>query len=175
MSASAPGNVWAAISNGDAVDHWNGRTWTRTSFGAPSGTLISGVITLSPRDTWAFSYNESSKRETAHHFNGRSWSSGPLPATVDGGGEAGLVSASSAADIWTFGAAQGTWVTTHYDGRSWRTVPLPAGLVPAGQELLPERIVAQSRRDAWATLLSVSRPAPGRPCCCTGTAPGGPG
>jgi hypothetical protein len=156
VSASAPGNVWAAISNGDAVDHWNGRAWTRTSFGAPSGTLIGGVVTLGPRDTWAFSYNESTQRETAHHFNGRSWRSGPLPASVDGGGEAGLVSASSAADIWAFGSAHGAWVTTHYDGKSWGTVPLPAGLVPAGQELLPERIVAQSRRDAWATLLSVS-------------------
>lgn len=59
------------IANEAAVDHWNGHGWRRTTFGSPTTTLIDRVTTSGPKDVWAFTYNETAKTSTAHHYNGR--------------------------------------------------------------------------------------------------------
>jgi hypothetical protein len=156
VAASSASNVWAVIANAGAVDHWNGHTWSRTTFGSPLSALGGAVATTGPANTWVFTYNQTTGVEKAHHYNGRSWSTTTLPATVDGGSTAGLVSASSAANIWAFGVAHSAWVTTHFNGKTWQTAPLPANLVPAGNQMLPEQMLAESPTSVWATVLSIS-------------------
>ena len=93
------------------------------------------------------------KVETAHHYNGRRWTSKTLPILVDSGAGADM-SASSATSIWAWGynPKNSATETLHYNGRSWRVVGLPGKLVPAGYTTEPEQLLAESPTNAWATV-----------------------
>jgi hypothetical protein len=154
VTATSDSNAWVALGNDPAVDHWNGRRWTRISFAAAQQVQISGIVTTGPADTWVLTENFGTRVETAHHYNGRKWTSKTLPILVTSGAFADGVSASSAASIWAWGYNVKTMAaeTLHYNGRSWRVVSLPGNLVPAGDSTQSEQILAQSRTSAWATV-----------------------
>jgi hypothetical protein len=152
LAATSTSNVWTVIANAAAVDHWNGHTWKRTSFGSPLTLLVNAVTTTGPNDTWVFLYLEGPKVEVAVHYNGKSWIGGKaLPAQVDGDGSHGLASASSRSNVWTWALKSGKWTTMHYDGKSWKIVSLPAHLVKAGYFFGPTQILALSSSNVWAT------------------------
>lgn len=154
VAATSASNVWVALANEPAVDHYTGHRWTRTSFAAAQQVLVDGVTTTGPRDAWAFTYNSGTKRETAHHFNGRRWRSETLPVAMGGGSYAAAVSSAAPSDIWAWGfdGTTSRYVTLHYNGRSWRTIRLPAHLAPPGTTIVGEQMLAESRADAWASL-----------------------
>jgi hypothetical protein len=158
VAASSAANVWVAIAGEAAVDHWNGRAWSRVSFGSPARIEIDGVATSGRRDVWAFAYSRARKLETAYHYDGTAWRRTPLTVTLGGGGTARLVSASSRANIWAwaYDAARGGWVSLHYDGRRWLVVPLPARLLPAGHTILPEQMLAVSATSVWGTIYAAA-------------------
>jgi hypothetical protein len=154
VAATSDSNAWVALANDPAVDHWNGHRWTRISFAAIQQVLISGIVTTGPADTWVLTENFGTKVETAHHYNGKKWTSKTLPIVVTSGSYANGVSASSAASIWAWGDNLKTSAaeTLHYNGRSWRVVGLPKNLVPAGYTVQSEQILALSPTSVWATV-----------------------
>ena len=154
VAATSASNVWVALANEPAVDHYTGHGWTRTSFAAAQQVVVDGVTTTGPRNSWAFTYNSGTKRETAHHFNGKRWRSQALPVAIGGGSYAAAVSSAAPSDIWAWGfdGTTSQYVTLHYNGRSWRTIRLPAHLAPSGTTIVGEQMLAESRTDAWASL-----------------------
>ncbi len=154
VAASSAANVWVALANVPAVDHYDGHQWTRTSFAAAHQVLVGAVTTTGPNDAWVFTYNFGTMQETAHHYNGRRWRSQMLPVSVGGGSFASAVSSASPSDIWAWGYDQATsrYVTLHYDGRSWRKIPLPASLAPPGVTTTGDQVLAESPSDAWASV-----------------------
>jgi hypothetical protein len=153
VSATSDSNAWIALENDPAVDHWNGRRWTRISFAAKQQVFISGVVTTGPANTWVLTENFGTKVETAHHYNGRKWTSKTLPILVDSGAAAD-VSASSASSIWAWGENQKTSATEilHYNGSRWSVTSLPRNLAPAGDSIQPEQLLAESTANVWATV-----------------------
>jgi hypothetical protein len=151
--ASSARNVWVTITGAAALDHWNGHSWSRVSFGSPARTEIDGLTTSGPKDVWAFAHDKTRKRETAFHYNGKAWTGTPLTVAL-GGGTPRLVSSSSPSNVWAWAyqVRRHGWVSVHFDGRAWRVVALPARLLPAGQAILPEQMLAESRTSVWGTI-----------------------
>ncbi|MGD0375436.1 MAG: hypothetical protein ABSB01_12740 [Streptosporangiaceae bacterium] len=158
VAASSAANVWVAIADEAAVDHWNGHAWSRVSFGPPGRIEIDGIATSGRRDVWAFAYNRVRKRETAFHYDGTAWRGTPLAVTLGGGGTARLVSSSSRSNIWAwaYDVARGGWVSLHFNGSRWRVIPLPARLLPAGHTILPEQMLAVSATSVWGTIYAAT-------------------
>jgi hypothetical protein len=157
VAATSDSNAWVVLENDPAVDHWNGHRWTRISFAAAQQVLIGGIVTTGPANTWVLTENFGTKVETAHHYNGKKWTSKTLPIEV-AGAFASNVSASSASNIWAWGYNQqnSATETLHYNGRSWQVVGLPGNLVPAGDDSEPEQMLAESPASVWATIYDYS-------------------
>lgn len=154
VNASSATNVWATIANGTAVAHLTSHGWVAKSFAEPGDDiLMDGVATTGPKNTWVFTYNFTTKLPHAKHYNGSKWTSMPLPALVDANSNTGLVSASSADNIWTLASAStGGFETMRYNGSKWQTFKLPANSVPAGQSANTRQILAESATNVWVTV-----------------------
>jgi hypothetical protein len=157
VAATSAANAWVMLANDPVVDHWNGHRWVRKSFAAKQQILMSGLTTTGPDNAWVFTENFATRQETAHHYNGKTWTARPLSISVDAGSGAD-VSSSSASDIWAWGydIATSTAATLHYNGHAWRVVPLPAHLVPSGVSVQPQQVLAESASNVWATVSAYS-------------------
>jgi len=81
-SALSPRNVWAV--GGEAVAHWNGHTWSRTSVAGllPANTMLShsamvGIYAASSRNVWALGTGgreDEGGPTVLLHYNGHHWS-----------------------------------------------------------------------------------------------------
>ncbi|HEY7147339.1 MAG TPA: hypothetical protein VH637_24080 [Streptosporangiaceae bacterium] len=158
VAASSPGNVWVSLAGAAALEHWNGHAWSRTGFGAPGRVDISGLTTTGRKNVWTFTYDSKTRKETAFHYNGRKWRGTRLPVSMGSGGSVRLASATSRHNVWAWGYDQrrGRWVSLHFNGRKWRVIGLPAGLLPAGRTVLPEQMLARSRKNVWGTVYAAS-------------------
>jgi hypothetical protein len=172
LSATSNSNVWVTLENEPVVDHWNGRRWVRTSFAAAQQILIAGVVAPAPHDTWVLTVNDVTRKATAEHYNGSTWTADPLPLQPDSGSYADAVSASSPSDIWAwaYDAATSAPIMLHYNGSAWRVVSLPAHLVPAGVSIVASKWTRCPAPTCGRppTPTAVARLA--RSCCCTGPA-----
>jgi hypothetical protein len=158
VAASSARNVWAVIAGEAAIDHWDGRSWSRFSFGQPARVEIDGLITTGRKDAWAFAYDNQARQETAFHYDGSGWTGTRLSVSLGGGSSALLASSSSRSDVWAwaYDTRQHRWVALHFNGHAWRVIRLPAGLLPAGRTVLPEQMLAESSGSVWGTVYAAS-------------------
>ncbi|WP_157518500.1 WD40/YVTN/BNR-like repeat-containing protein [Herbidospora mongoliensis] len=124
VAAGGPKDIWAAGSNPDLLEHFDGRRWR--SMPRPSGP-ITALSAASPRDVWALTAGK------AHRWDGKGWKA--------------VRSLSKSAYVLLAAVPGGAWVSEQgkllrYDGRSWRTVPTPAKLEIGG-------IHARGANDVW--------------------------
>lgn len=158
LSGTSAANVWAAIASADAVAHLSSRGWSTVSFGPTPVSKVDSVLTLGSKDTWVFTSTPSSRDGLAHHFNGSAWRTTRLPAVATSGSTASPASASSPRNIWTwaYDAAAARYETMRYNGSRWRVFRIPAHLAPANQLIKPQRMLAVSPDDVWATAYTTS-------------------
>jgi hypothetical protein len=160
LSATSDSNVWAAIANGGAFDHWNGHAWTRISFGTGGTAAADGVAAVGTNRAWAFTtdFTASPVQETAHFFNGSTWAGQVLPGLPDADASFSVFSAPSASDIWTWAidTTSHAWEALHFNGSTWAVVTIPATLIPhhgsstgGGGQML-----ALSAKNVWASVVS---------------------
>lgn len=152
LSASSPGNVWAALANEPLVAHLTRSGWVTKSFAHGTDQIFSdSLVTTGPKDTWVFTFDFATKRPVAEHFNGSKWTSSPLPAPVDCDCATHATSASSATNVWAWVFTSKGFETMRWNGRKWRIVSLPRHLVPAGQKVGGLQMLAESATNVWAT------------------------
>jgi hypothetical protein len=158
IAGTSANNVWATIANGDAVARVTTRGWSVTSFGPTPVSKVCGVVTTGRKSTWVFTSDPASRNGLAHHYNGSTWRTTKLPATATNGSTTEPASASSARNVWTwaYNASTRKYETMHFNGSRWQIVSLPPHLAPAGQQLLPQRMLAVSPRNVWATAYTTS-------------------
>jgi hypothetical protein len=156
VSGTSASNVWATIENEPDAARLTSHGWKLVSFAKGTDEiLMSGLVTLGPKNTWVFTYDFTTKLASAHHYNGSSWSTTPLPAIVGGSGYQGSLSASSPSNIWALaGTVAGTWITLRYNGHTWKVFPFPANIVQTGYQLEPREILISSASSAWVTIES---------------------
>lgn len=152
ISASTDANVWGALANGSAVDHWNGNAWTRFSFSATLDTGIDGVLAFGTNHAKVFTFDFTTKQPAVHTYDGTHWTTKMLPADVDADGDVNMVTASFSSNIWTWAIDPGLlrWESMHFNGKAWTVVPIPAALIPGSAG--PAQIVALSPSDVWGTV-----------------------
>lgn len=171
VSAPAADDVWAVggtITNSNqsfpVLEHWNGHTWKpvvmpRSFAGVPFEPYQ--VAASSDADVWVFTSAGKLPWQTAGqwaHWNGRSWSTGTLPAVRVAGDSSPVVTITAAAapagdDVWVgatvadgqskFGLPAVAFLA-NYDGHAWRAYRFP--------QTMPDiiGISALSRADVWA-------------------------
>lgn len=153
VSAGADTNVWGAVENGSAVDHWNGHTWNRISFSKTLAISIDGVLAFGTNSARVFTFNFTTMQEKVHSFIGTKSTSRVLPAEVDGDSSVNLVSASSGSNIWawSFDPVLHHWQSLHFDGKTWTVVKVPSALIPSPAG--PAQILALSPTNVWGTVV----------------------
>jgi hypothetical protein len=155
LSATSDTNVWAQIVNSDAVDHWNGSSWTRFHFGGVDTARTSNVVAVGMHDAWLFTHNFNTSTETSEFFDGSAFHDASFPVFIGGySAPVNWVSASSPSNIWGVGYDPLTQKSTsvHFDGKTWTVVPIPPiALGPTGG---PAEILAESAKNVWGTVFS---------------------
>jgi hypothetical protein len=154
IAGTSSTNGWATIANADAVARLSSRGWSITSFGPTPVSKVCCVVTTSHRNTWVFTSDLASSKGVAHHYNGSAWTTTRLPAAAVNASGSEPASASSARNVWTwaFNATSGRYETMRFNGSRWQIFGLPAHLVPAGQQVLPQSMLAVSATNVWATV-----------------------
>ena len=166
ISASSDSNVWSALANGGAFDHWNGHAWNRVSFGTSANAAANTVLALRSNHAWAFTtdFSVDPTQETAHFFNGSIWTSQPLAGLPDSDASFDQISASSATNAWTWAidATTHTWEALHFNGKHWAVVPIPATMIPHHGTVTGGggRMIAESSTNVWASVVSENLPGP---------------
>lgn len=149
VAGSAPQNIWVFGLSTDGVafgHHWDGSTWQTTVFG-PDLQILDAVV-LGPENAWfvGTKWNGEADRPIAQHYDGRTWTTMPLPATAES------VSALSANRIWAIGLSdKGTVVAMRWNGTAWRQSPLPLPSLPPDVRVRPADIVAVRPGEVWAS------------------------
>lgn len=154
LGGTSASNVWAALANEPLVARLTSGGWVTKSFAQGTDSIATdNIVTIGPKNTWVFAYDFTTSSPFAEHFNGSVWTESPLPALVDCDCSTRAVSASSAANIWAwvFDAKIKGFATMRWNGQKWQIITLPAHLVPVGQKVGAEQILAESRTNAWAT------------------------
>ncbi len=154
LSATSPSNVWAALANEPAVAHLKGSGWVVKSFTQGTDDIAAGdVQTIGPKNTWVFAYDFTTQHPFAEHFNGSRWTRSSLPALVDCDCSAHATSASGPNNMWAwvFDSKIKGFATMHWNGHRWQVVKLPPHVVPAGQNVGAQQMLAESPSDVWAT------------------------
>jgi len=118
------------------------------------GTVLSGVVAVSPTDVWAVGYGVDSNFNNyaiAMHWDGRRWSLIPVPGGL--GSELFGVDGRMSTSVWAVGEQpSGETFVLHWDGQSWMEVPAPE---PEVSETLYAVSVVSST-DAWAAGIAIS-------------------
>jgi hypothetical protein len=155
LAAAPGGRAWISTDT-DALStllfDWNGRTWAAQAY--PCAHLGCGLIQINARtskDAWAvgnYFGSTGSGGPLALHWNGRHWSSTPVPFVKDGflTGVFGV----SRTDAWAVGAVQGSsaMLLYHWNGMRWQRMRTPAGLTTpwTGERA---QITGDSARHLW--------------------------
>jgi hypothetical protein len=154
LSATSATNVWIMINNGSAVDHWNGSSWNRFTFGGADTARVFGVVAVGLHDAWVITYNFNTKTETSWFYTGTAFNDAPFPFNFTSCGVNGL-SASSPSNVWGWDQDPVTfrWNAVHFDGKTWTLVPIPPKLLgPTVAKQCPEQILAESAKNVWGTV-----------------------
>lgn len=133
LTGTGSSDVWAT--NGTAVSHWNGTSWSNT----PVSGTTQAIWAASSSDVWAVGTSG-----TANHYDGTKWSTVPTTVTDLFWGVGG----SGSKDVWAVGLS-GT--IAHWDGTSFKKVA-------SGTTKDLVSVTSVSATDAWiagwgATLL----------------------
>lgn len=151
VSAASATDAWAvgratvSLVTSSLAAHWNGTAWSVVPTPEISGTVLTSVVDIAPRNAYAVGETE------ALHWNGTAWSAFSVP--VPGGGIPAVfsaVAAGSANDVWIAGdyleagSSALEPFTAHWNGTTWANVPVPA----SGAEL--EGLAVINHADAWA-------------------------
>lgn len=108
---------------------------------------LSNVVAIGRGDAWAVGvtfYRNGATRPLVLHWNGSAWGKLTIPAPA--GFEPDGVAASSATDVWIFGAFdRGGEEAMVWSGHSWTSMTLPAPFAAFGGS-----IMVLSRSDVWA-------------------------
>ena len=147
-------DVWAAGAGAGGnvlVEHWDGRTWSRTPAPNPGGgTILQGVAAASAADVWAVGGTNQTNKPVIIHWNGSVWTQVPSPTPAGVSSDLYAVAATSARSAWAVGE---TWTDAgrvplieHWNGISWTLVPSP--VIRGGGGLAG--VAAASPASAWA-------------------------
>ena len=147
-------DVWAAGAgpgDSDLVEHWDGRTWSRTPAPDPGGgTVLQGVAAASAADVWAVGGTNDTNKTVIIHWNGTGWTQVPSPTPAGVSSDLYAVAVTSARSAWAVGE---TWTDAgrvplieHWNGISWTLVPSP--VIRGGGGLAG--VAAASPASAWA-------------------------
>jgi len=122
VTATSSTNAWAfelAGTGAPGAYHFNGSSWTKSSFPDTKGDDVSYASSSSSSNVWAFTFKGKVLR-----YNGTSWSVVKSFGKVINSGLA-----LSPTDVWVFGQSFapdiGTW---HYNGSTWTKVSSGSGL-----------------------------------------------
>ena len=119
--------------------------------------LLTGVAAVTARDAWSAGVAVSAKGAVTpllRHWTGRTWASIRLPAKVAsawGRSEpfAGLVGATSATNVWVFGALESA-AYLRLNGSRWSVGHLPGNNPSAGKLVEISAVQVLGRSDVWA-------------------------
>jgi hypothetical protein len=143
------------------TEHWNGTAWTPV----PTPNVVrfdeklNAVSAASSTDVWAV--GSTNKTGFAHtdplsaHYDGRSWTIVPTPATT-GGSKSILFGVANlgGGNVWAVGRSEANRaLVEHWNGSAWTIVPTPDPTVPAGNTFAGSTLTAVSARsanDIWA-------------------------
>jgi hypothetical protein len=173
VSVISPSDIWAVgqqgnpdqtTNSGDTplIEHWNGSTWTVvTAPAASTPSFLFAVSGDSATDAWAVGYQTEAGSSTLvpliEHWDGTSWNTVSLPASVAGLNGLIGVYADGPDDVWaieggssappTPGGRPATFL--HWDGTTWSAVTAP-GPRAYGQAPQYEAISGDRSGDVWA-------------------------
>lgn len=155
---AAPDVVVGAHPTGALVEHWDGSQWTVVDnpLAGRDGARLRAVRAITPSNVWAVGHEVSPDDEIvplAMHWDGRSWTVVPTPATV---APASLsdVNGVRADDLWAVGTktnpADGLAVpmVQHWDGTRWTEM---TGLPDFGNAAA-RQVAGTGDGQAWATV-----------------------
>lgn len=125
-SALSRNNIWAigsTSSPGNAIVHYNGSTWRRSSATALTGAQFNGILALSRKNVWVAGESRGgSPRPMLVHWNGTRWKRATVPGSAlpgqiipDGGGGIWMTahSGSGGSVSWALHRSRsGTWTRT---------------------------------------------------------------
>ncbi|GAA0363113.1 hypothetical protein GCM10010151_61460 [Actinoallomurus spadix] len=161
VSASGPGNVWAAADCG--VLHWDGRTWARTSpvsIPGTDGADLTGIKAVGADDVWlsgtAWNGTTGKDHGFVQHWDGSRWRLVPLPALGDDFDISG-VDARGPQDVWVAGTDHTGYEThaerlllLHWNGHGWKRFAEPANTMWRKNAV---RVRAVASDDVWLAVI----------------------
>jgi hypothetical protein len=133
VAASGPDDVWAL---GTSAQHWDGQSWSVVPLAdVSSAHALTAVAAVSPSDAWVVGSTfigtyGSRGQALVEHWDGRSWSVVPTPAT-DADDRLSAVTA-AAGEVWAVGATSGRALAMRWNGRTWRRATMPTTPSAAG-------------------------------------------
>ncbi|WP_234373836.1 hypothetical protein [Streptomyces scabiei] len=119
------------------LEHWNGRTWSRTALPqAPDGGPVepSSIAGTGPDDVWVSAHSEKDgvAKPLLLHYDGRRWTVRPVPApyAYAPGWVANHVVSARRGTVHVLGKTNDPQVpsgllSARWDGRGWRQLPTP--------------------------------------------------
>jgi hypothetical protein len=126
VSTSSATNAWAT--DGTNLFHWNGKVWT-TDGAAPANVVLEAVATDSPHLAYAVGHLTTSTgfRSYIMRFNGKTWSSVPVPKQSGDGIPLYLYSVSlHGKSGWAVGfTGSNRTIIEHTTGGAWKTQHTP--------------------------------------------------
>ncbi|MHB1570028.1 MAG: hypothetical protein ACYC0H_12605 [Solirubrobacteraceae bacterium] len=152
LSCATPRDCWAVGYDygRTLVEHWTGRSWSRSSAPVRKGSLIS-VSCASAGDCWAVSTPLNATAIAPLQFNGRAWQVAQLPgAFTQRRYQDQVVSCRTPVSCWVVGSSSASGSqpsAVHRTGSSWRMVGMPA---PARAEAFLQALDCGSAGYCWA-------------------------
>ncbi len=152
LSCATRGDCWAVgyAYGKTLVEHWNGRSWSRSTAAVRNGNLIS-VGCSSAGDCWAAATPLNGTPIAPLHFDGHAWRVASLPgAFTQRRYQDQVVSCRTLADCWILGSSSAGGsqpAALHRSGNSWQMVSMPA---PARAEAFLQAVDCGSSSDCWA-------------------------
>jgi hypothetical protein len=149
---TSPSGMWAVggAGNQPLIEHLTGGRWTvvPSPTAGAYGELDAVTAVPGTRRLWAVGFRAAADGEQyalAERYDGRSWTTVPIPSYANPGDSiSGLsaVIALSTADVWAIGAGLTTTaeqpLVEHWNGRRWTIVPgQPVNAIPTDATLVP--------------------------------------
>ena len=140
---SGPDDVWAV---GNAIERWDGTTWTMIDSGNLGYPSLNGVWGSGPNDVWAAGADDNGQGEIAH-WNGNAWS---VSATSSGWSNLAAVWGSGPDDAYAVGNdTSGGALFLRWNGTSWSPEPVPTSPFPGLPGDIPDALWGSGPDDIW--------------------------